>query len=218
MKILIVEDDEHIASYLHTHLAAESFVVDLADTGTTGIRLATTNEYDLLLIDLTLPDMDGSEVIAQLRARGFKTPILILTVISDAWSKVRVLNAGADDYLEKPFLLEELVARMRALLRRPHTVIPLELRIQDIILDAGTQTVHRGGERIPLTRKEYVLFEYLVRNRGMVGSRPTLIEHAWDSSADMFSLSLDTHMMNLRKKLKEPSVIETVHSRGYLVR
>lgn len=218
MKVLIVEDDTNIAESLRSHLEAESFAVDVAGTAGDGIRLGSTNDYDLVILDLTLPDKEGGEVVVRLRERSNPPPILVLTVISDSSSKVRLLTAGADDYLEKPFLLEELTARMRALLRRPRTVTPTVVSLRKLTVDTGAQSVLTAEGEIPLTRKEYAILEYLARNRGMVVSRAEIVEHVWDSSVDLFAVSLDTHIMNLRRKLDDYSPIETVHGRGYLVR
>lgn len=218
MKVLVVEDDTNIAESLRAHLEAESFAVDVAGTATDGIRLGSTNDYDLVILDLTLPDKEGGEVVARLRERLNPPPILVLTVISDTHSKVRLLTAGADDYLQKPFLLEELTARMRALLRRSRTVTPSVIKLRKLTVDTGAQSVSSAEGEISLTRKEYAILEYLARNRGTVVSRAEIVEHVWDSSVDLFAVSLDTHIMNLRRKLDEYSPIETVHGRGYLVR
>lgn len=217
MKVLLIEDDENIADFLSVHLPAHSFVVDVAQNGASSLRLMRTNEYDIVVLDYHLPDMNGEEVIGRLRAQGIPTPVLLLTVVTDAWSKARLLDAGADDYLEKPFLLEELVARMRALLRRaPHAPKDI-LKSGNLTLDTETQLVQRAGKIIPLTRKEFVLLEYLLHHKGKLVPKTTLIEHAWDSSGNPFSATLDTHMTNLRRKLGSPELIETVHGRGFLV-
>lgn len=218
MKVLVIEDDENVAEFLGTHLPEHNFAVDTAGNGALGISLARTNSYDLILLDLHLPDMNGEEIIRALREQGTLVPVLLLTVVTDAWSKVRLLDAGADDYLEKPFLLEELVARMRVLLRRPADPLPDQLQTADLMLDANTQLVQRAGKALPLTRKEFALLEYLLRNKGRIIPKTTLIEHVWDSSANPFSAALETHMTNLRKKIGAPRIIETIHSRGYLIR
>ncbi|MEA2701624.1 MAG: hypothetical protein QOE22_333 [Candidatus Parcubacteria bacterium] len=217
MRILIIEDDPEMLGFLRAHLPARGFVVDGAGTGADGLGLARTNEYDLLLLDLNLPDMPGEAVVAELQTDTRVPPILMLTVVGDADSKVRLLSAGADDYLAKPFSFEELVARMRALLRRPHELTHDVLSTGNLTLDTGRQVVTREGEPLALTRKEFMLLSYLMRHRGTVVPKSRLIEHAWDASSDSFSNALDTHMANLRKKLGEPDPIRTMHGRGYVV-
>lgn len=217
MKVLLVEDDENIAGFLSAHLPVYSCILDIAHEGAGALRLARTNEYDIVVLDYHLPDMNGEEVIEALREQGTKVPILLLTVVTDAWSKARLLDAGADDYLEKPFLLEELIARLRALLRRAPQAAEEVLKAGNLTLDTYTQLVHRAGTIVPLTRKEFVLLEYLLRNKGKLVSKTTLVEYAWDSSANPLSAAIDTHMTNLRRKLGLPELIETIHSRGFLI-
>lgn len=217
MRVLLVDDDEHIQEFLVSGLLEKGFAVDAAGTGERGIHLGTNNDYDLVLLDLNLPDMGGEDVIEALHKKTHVPRILLLTVTTSAWSKVRLLEAGADDYLEKPFLFEELVARMHALLRRAQDLIPNVLIVGDIILNVSAQSVLRDKHPITLTPKEFGLLEYLLRNRGSVVSKSELIEHVWDSSADPFSSSVDTHMTNLRQKLGTPDIIKTIHSRGYTV-
>lgn len=217
MRVLIVEDDPELAGFLKAHLPARGFVVDVAEDGASGVALVHGNEYDLVVLDLNLPDMPGEAVVREVQSGKHVPPILMLTVVGDAESKVRLLAAGADDYLVKPFSFDELVARMRALLRRPRERIPDVLSAGNLTLDADKQTVIRGAEPLALTMKEFTLLEFLLRQRGTIVPKSRLIEHAWDSSSDPFSNSLDTHMTNLRRKLGEPDLIRTVHGRGYVI-
>lgn len=217
MRVLIIEDDQDMLTFLRAHLPPRGFVVDAAETGVEGLRLARVNAYDLVLLDLNLPDMRGEEVVEALQQAAAVPPILMLTVVGDADSKVRLLSIGADDYLAKPFSFDELVARMHALLRRPRDVTPNVLRVDDLTLDLSRQSLTRNGKLIPLTLKEFMLFSYLMRHQGRVVAKSTLIEHVWNDAADPFSNSLDTHMTNLRRKLGKPDPIRTVHGRGYVV-
>lgn len=217
MKVLVIDDDIDITDFLESHLPERGFAVDSANDGSSGIRLACMNEYDLILLDLNLPDMTGETIVETLHERERVPPIIMLTVVADSSSKVRFLNAGADDYLVKPFLFDELIARMRALLRRSDHRTPDVITIGDVVVDSNAQTVHRAGEHIPLTRKEFALLEQLARAQGTVLSKGALIEHVWDSSANAFSSAIDTHMTNLRRKLGDPEIIRTLHGRGYTI-
>lgn len=217
MRVLAIEDDASLGAFLKANLPSAGFAVDVAETGAQGAKLSRINDYDLVLLDLNLPDMRGEEVMGSLCARERTVPVLALTVIADADAKIRLLNAGADDYLVKPFVFGELVARMRALLRRPAHVIPDVLSAGTLELDARSQSARRKGRELRLTRKEFALLEYLLRRKGSVVSKAELVEHAWDSSANAFSSSIDTHLANLRRKLGSPDVIETIHARGYRI-
>jgi DNA-binding response OmpR family regulator len=217
MKVLIVEDDQNIASFLKAHLPCEGFVVDVASTGAQGTNLVQLNEYDLCIVDMNLPDCTGADVIQSIREERPHVPVLVLTVMKGTEMKVRMLNDGADDYLVKPFEYTELLARMRALLRRPRMVIPERIVIGTVTLDSAAQLVRRKERDIELTQKEFLLLEYLMRNRGRIISKCALIERAWDSAADQFSDAIDTHLSNLRKKLGKPTFIHTAHGRGYRV-
>jgi DNA-binding response OmpR family regulator len=218
MKALIIDDDPHICAVLAARLPEHGFLTETAMTGKDGIQMARLNRYDVLVVDLNLPDMAGEQVVATLREDLHVPPILMFTVVSDVSSKVRLLNAGADDYLVKPFVFEELLARLRALTRRPQTVVPEKVTIGNLTLDISTQEAWRDEIAIQLTRKEFALLERLIRQQGAVISKGELIEQIWGSDADPFSDSFDTHMTNLRKKLGEPELIHTVHGRGYKIR
>lgn len=218
MRLLIVEDQEEIAEALKANFASEQFAIDLAMDGNRGFFLACTNEYDLIILDLVLPGKLGSDICRELRERGKTVPIIILSVQSDITSKVDMLNFGADDYLIKPFSFSELLARVRALLRRPRAVEAEVLSVSNLFLYVTEQRVVRGDREIYLTRKEFQLLEYLIRNQGKVLSRGLIMEHVWDMNADPFSNTLETHILNLRRKIDvqgEPRLIQTVPTRGY---
>ncbi len=217
MRTLIIEDDQEIAGFLDAHLPAHGFACDLADTGEEGTRLSRLHSYDLVILDLNLPDMNGEEVIRHIREESPTVPVLMLTVVGDPAMKVRLLSAGADDYLEKPFSFEELVARMRALLRRSHEVIPDLLYVGDLKVDAQQRLAWYRSRLLPLTRKEFALLEYLVRRHGSVIPKEELIEHVWNAKADLFSNAVETHLANVRKKIGKGQLIRTVHGRGYVI-
>lgn len=217
MNVLIVDDDRGILDFLNAHLPAHGFRADTAADGKAGLLSACTNDHDLIILDLNLPDISGELFVQRLREREHTPPILMLTVVPDAETKARLLNAGADDYLEKPFSLDELVARMRALLRRGQAAVLDVLAVDDIVLDAQRQTVRRGERDIALTRTEFALLEQLFRNRGATVSKTKLIERIWGTTDGRLSRTLDTHIANVRKKLGDPEVIHTMHRRGYRV-
>lgn len=220
MRILVIEDEYGIASLLKTGLESEYFVVDVAADGETGSYLARTNEYDLIILDNMLPKKSGKEVCSEIRQAGKTTPIIILSVQSELLTKVDLLDRGADDYLTKPFSFEELLARIRALLRRPPSISESALSVRNIVLDLHQHTVEKEGVTIYLTRKEFMLFELLLRRKGAVVSRAMIIEHVWDMHTDPFSNTLESHILNLRKKVDDPnceSVIKTVPGIGYKV-
>lgn len=217
MKVLVIDDDQDICGFLKAHLPARGFEVEVGYEGQTAIAALHLSEYDLLVLDLNLPDMAGEEVIHSLRQRGQKLPVLVFSVVANVDSKVRLLNSGADDYLVKPFSFEELVARMRALTRRPPTALSDILMAADLEMDVGKQSVRRGDQTIALTRKEFAILECLLRHQGEVVSKSMLIDRVWDSAANPFSDAIDTHLTNLRKKLGEPELIHTVHGRGYRI-
>jgi two-component system copper resistance phosphate regulon response regulator CusR len=218
MRILIIEDDKAIRNSLVSTLRDEAYAVDAAEDGEKGSYAARVNDYDLIILDLVLPKKEGADVCKEIRASGKKIPILILTTKSQAESKVQLLDLGADDYLTKPFSFRELIARVRALLRRPPEVEPVILQIDDLRLDTYRQQVERGDREIYLTRKEFTLLEYLMKNKGVVLSRGMIMEHVWDAETDPFSNTIEAHILNVRKKIdgpKKKKLIETVPGRGY---
>jgi DNA-binding response OmpR family regulator len=220
MKALIVEDEKRISAFLKESLQAEYFAVDVAEDGEEGEYLANTNDYDLIILDNILPKKQGIEVCRAIRARGNATPILILSVKSDTTKKVDLLNAGADDYLTKPFALEELFARIRALMRRPIAIEAEVFSVGDITLDAKKFVVKRKKQEIYLTRKEFMLLRYLMKNEGTVLSRGMILEHVWDMSVDIFSNTIESHILSLRKKIGDHGkgkLILTVPGRGYKI-
>ncbi len=220
MKVLLVEDEPEIRSLLKSALEAEYFAVDVAIDGEQGLQFARTNEYDIIILDNIMPKKDGETVCKEIRLSGKTTPILSLSVRAETSTKINLLNAGADDYLTKPFAFEELLARVRALLRRQPEFHSDILTIDDIVLDAGSQTLRRGKKFIHLTRKEFMLLEYLMRNEGIVVSRSMIMEHVWDMTLDPFSNTIEAHILSLRKKLESPhkkKLIHTIAGRGYKI-
>ncbi len=221
MKILVVEDEKELRKLLRATLEAERFVVDTAADGEEGVYLAQTNEYDLIIMDKVMPEKDGLQACREIRDDGIKTPILFLSVKTETMTKVTALDAGADDYLTKPFSVDELLARVRALLRRPHDMTGDILTADNLTLDTRKHRVSRGErDDIRLTRKEFMLLEYLLRNRGAVMSRAQIMEHVWDINADPFSNTIEAHILSLRKKIDFPGekkLIITVPGCGYKI-
>lgn len=218
MRALIIEDDCYIAEALKSALMSENLVVEIAPDGESGAFSATTNDYDIILLDTMLPKKNGREVCRTIRMAGKKTPILSISAKADPVTKVELLEAGVDDYIGKPFVLREVIARVRALLRRPHTLLGEILTIGDLTMDTRARTLTRGKVSIRLTRKEFALLEYLLRNQGSVVSRGLLLEHVWDEMTDPFSNTIEAHIMSVRRKLrlkKSPPLIHTVPGLGY---
>jgi len=217
MRLLIVEDDKTIQETLVLHFKAASFAVDTTDCGEQGCYLGKVNDYDLVILDYMLPKKDGYTITQELRAYGKTMPIIMLTVRSAVSDKVDVLNAGVDDYVTKPFSIQELQARVNALLRRPSQIMPQIMQVSNITIDSNRQEVLLGKQKVYLTRKEFALLEYLARNKGLVISRSMLLEHVWDAESDPFSNTIEAHILNLRKKLGGASkkLIHTIPGRGY---
>jgi two-component system, OmpR family, response regulator len=220
MRILIVDDDAGINSALKAQLEAEHFAVDTTDNGEDGSFKARTNNYDLVILDSSLPKKTGPEVCKEIRASGKTYPILFLTVNSEIADKVTALNLGADDYLTKPFSFQELIARVRALLRRPAQTESDILTFQDLTMDVNSHIVTRQKQPIYLTRKEFMLLEYMLRHKGQTVSRSELLEHVWDAKANVFSNTIESHIVSLRKKIDGPNkkkLIHTISGRGYKI-
>jgi DNA-binding response OmpR family regulator len=218
MRILLVEDDEAILASLRARLKSEGFTVDIEKDGIRGSFLARTSNYDVIILDYMLPRKNGRKICQEIRTRGTTTPIIIISVQTEIPTRVEILNMGADDYLIKPFPFEELLARIRAVLRRPTQIKEEILSIDDLVLDSTRCNVERGGKKIKLTKKEFSLLEYLLRHKGVVLSRGTLMEHVWDIHGDLFSNTIETHILNLRKKIDSPGakkLIHTLSGRGY---
>jgi two-component system copper resistance phosphate regulon response regulator CusR len=220
MRILLVEDDQAMADLVADKIRHQ-YAVDVAPTGAQGEKLAHENDYDVVIIDYNLPDMDGVALCKNLRTSDIKTPVLMLTGRSEIKDKVSALDAGADDYLTKPFSFEELSARIRALLRRKaDTLTQPVLTIEDLTLDLASSSVTRGGNKIELRRKELQLLEYLMRNKGRTLSRNMIVEHIWDSNSDPLTNTVDVHIKYLRDRIDKPyrkKLIKTVYGLGYKI-
>ncbi|HEY6061271.1 MAG TPA: response regulator transcription factor [Gemmatimonadales bacterium] len=221
MKLLVIEDDRTVGQYVKRGLTETGSQVDLVADGAEGLRLASDGHYDVVVLDLRLPSMDGRDVLRTLRDRGNAVPVLVLTAQDTVDFKVQALRMGADDYVTKPFALEELLARVEALGRRPKALAPPLLRVGDLALDTGSREVRRGGRLIELTPKEYAVLEYLVRHRGRVMPRTLITEYAWDYHFDPGTNIVDVVITRLRKKIdqaREPRLIHTVRGVGYVVK
>ena len=221
MKLLVIEDDRTVGQYVKRGLAEAGSQVDLVADGAEGLQLASDGHYDVVVLDLRLPSMEGREVLRTLRDRGNAVPVLVLTAQDAVDFKVQALRMGADDYVTKPFALEELLARVEALGRRPKAIAPPQLRVADLVLDTGSREVRRGGRLIELTPKEYAVLEYLVRHRGRVMPRTLITEYAWDYHFDPGTNIVDVVITRLRKKIdhaREPKLIHTVRGVGYVVK
>ncbi len=217
MHILLIEDEQKLAANIRQYLEAETYAVAVEHDGKAGFERAMTQDFDLVILDINLPGMDGYLVCSMLRQHKKNMPILMLTARTKQKEIVHGLNIGADDYLTKPFDMEELLARLRAIFRRKSSDKQSELSTGDIVIDPNTRKVTRKGKEIELAPKEYALLEFLVRNKGMVQDRPTIIEHVWGSRDDLlFSQTVDVHIAYVRRKIGKDS-IETVPGKGYLV-
>jgi DNA-binding response OmpR family regulator len=221
MRVLVVEDEAKVARFLKQALQEEGHAVDVAVDGVEGGNLAHINPYDLILLDVQLPRMDGLQLAAELRRSGLQCPILMLTSRDSTQDVVRGLNAGADDYLTKPFALEELLARVSAITRRQAGPATGILRYQDLEMDRLRRVVKRGGQALDFSPREFRLLEFFLLNPERVVSRTTLLEKVWDMSFDPETNVVDAHVSNLRKKLEEgdrPRLIQTVRGSGYALR
>lgn len=220
MRALIIEDDRYITEALMAALENISLIVDTASDGESGAFRAITEDYDIILLDTMLPKKNGLEVCNAIRLAGKTTPILSISAKSDATTKVALLNTGVDDYISKPFVLDEVIARIHALLRRPKQIVETTLSIDTLEINTRTRSVRRNGKPIHLTRKEFDLLEYLLRHSGSVLSRSTLLEHVWDSEVNLFSNTVEAHIRTLRLKIERrnrPRLIHTVPGCGYKI-
>ena len=220
MRILLVEDETRVAGFIAKGLREQAYAVDIAGDGEQAVYLATVNSYDLVILDVMLPIKDGHAVCRELRAAGLRLPILMLTARDAVDDRVSGLDSGADDYLVKPFDFKELLARLRALLRRSATLRPPEAHVADLVLHTGSHRVARAGKAVPLTTKEYALLEYLVLNQGRIVGREEIAQHVWDESFDPLSNIIDVYIRRLRGKLDvgfSPRLIHTRRGAGYLL-
>lgn len=214
MRILVVEDEHKIANSIKRGFEQETWATDVAYDGEDGFDLASSEEYDVIVLDLMLPKMDGLEICRKLRAEDNNTPILMLTARGEVLDRVQGLDSGADDYLVKPFAFEELLARVRALVRRPKELQNTELKVKNLILNPSTFEVKIDGRQVELSRKEFALLEYLMRNAGKVVSKENIIAHVWDYEADILPNTVEVFVGYLRDKIGG-EVIKTVRGFGY---
>lgn len=221
MKILIVEDEHKIANSIKKGFEQERFIIDVAYDGTTGFDLAVSEEYDAIILDRLLPGMDGVAICQKLRAKKIHTPILFLTARGQISDRVEGLNAGADDYLVKPFAFEELFARVKALLRRPkESLISSVLQVANLALDMQTFQVKRGNKEVVLSQKEFMLLAYLMQHKGVVVTKDQIINHVWDYDANILPNTIEAYIKNLRNKIDKPfsnskALLQTVRGFGY---
>jgi len=221
MYILVVEDEKKVVGFLKKGLQEERYTVDVAYDGEEALLLAEMNQYDLIILDIMLPKKDGMEVLKELRTQRISTPILMLTAKDSLQDKVQGLDSGADDYLTKPFAFAELLARIRALLRRGKPASEVSLKAADLILDPATHKVQRAGKPIELTSKEYALLEYFLRNKGQVLTRALISEHVWGYRFDTGTNIVDVYVNYLRNKIDhgfDKKLIHTVRGVGYVLK
>ncbi|PKM91349.1 DNA-binding response regulator [Candidatus Falkowbacteria bacterium HGW-Falkowbacteria-1] len=219
MKILIIEDDKKTSNLLKDSLKKEFFTVDLSETGDDGIYIFQTNTYDLILVDYNLPGKNGDEVITEIRKENKKVPIIALTVEAEQSMKNKLFNMEIDDYITKPFIFEDLLTRIKAVMRRPREIKSQIYKIDDLFVDVEKHAVKRGKNKIYLTFKELMLLEYFLKNQGKILSRTVLMENVWDFNADPFSNTIESHILKIRKKINpnkdKRDLIHTIKGRGY---
>jgi DNA-binding response OmpR family regulator len=219
MRLLLVEDDPGVLRFVLKGLREQAYAVDTAATGDDALYQAEINTYDLIILDVMIPGRDGFAVCKEIRESGQRTPILMLTALDGVEDRIAGLDVGADDYLAKPFAFRELLARLRALLRRSGEVRPPNITVADLVVNTASQSVTRGGRRIPLTTKEYALVEFLARHAGQVVGRAAIAEHVWDETFDPFSNLIEVYVNRLRRKIDADSKTPLLHTRrgaGYL--
>jgi len=220
VRILLVEDEARVAGFIAKGLREQAYAVDIASDGEQALYQAAVNQYDIVILDVMLPVKDGHTVCRELRASGFRTPILMLTARGAVDDRVEGLDSGADDYLAKPFDFKELLARLRALLRRPAGLRPQVLQVADLTLDTASHAATRAGKPVSLTAKEYALIEFLVLNQGRVVGREQIGQHVWDENFDPFSNVIDVYIKRLRSKLDTGFSRRLIHTRrgeGYIL-
>lgn len=220
MRLLLVEDDIRISNFVAKGLRENAYAVDVAADGENALYQVSINDYDAIILDVMLPVKDGFAVCRELRENNIKTPVLMLTARDAVEDRISGLDYGADDYLTKPFAFEELLARLRALLRRSAEIRPPQITIADLVIDTTSQRVRRGGREISLTTKEYALLEYLAREKGKVVGRAAIAEHVWDENFDAFSNLIDVYIKRLRSKMDENFDVQLIHTRrgaGYFL-
>ncbi|MBN2563947.1 MAG: heavy metal response regulator transcription factor [Phycisphaerae bacterium] len=220
MRVLVIEDDPGVASFLRKGLREASYAVDVAENGVDGSHAARTGHYDVIVLDLMLPGKDGFAVLRDLREHEVHTAVICLTARDGVDDRVRGLDLGADDYLVKPFSFAELLARMRALLRRGSVLTENPIKVKDLSVDVVTRTVHRGGRRLDLSAREFALLEYMARHAGEALSRTMILEKVWDMNYDPLTNVVDVHINRLRKKVDngfDVPLIRTVRGVGYVL-
>lgn len=220
MRLLLVEDDARIARFVARGLQEQSYAVDVVANATDALYQAEINDYDLVILDVMIPGKDGFATCREIRANGKRMPILMLTACDAVEDRITGLDSGADDYLTKPFEFGELLARLRALLRRPNELRPPQILVGDLVLDTASQTARRGARSISLTAKEYALLEFLARNAGRVVGRSEIAEHVWDETFDPFSNLIEVYVNRLRRKLGEDDgtpLLQTRRGSGYIL-
>ncbi len=221
MRLLLIEDEPGVAAFVQRGLREASYAVDVSNNGTEGLNLARRENYDLIILDLMLPGKDGFAVLRELRDRGIQTPVICLTARDTVDDRVKGLDLGADDYLAKPFSFAELLARIRALLRRGQKVATNPIIVGDLTVDIVARHVERAGKRIELSQREFALLEYLARNHGQILSRTMILEHVWDMQQDPLTNVVDVHITRLRRKIDQgfaQPLIHTIRGVGYVLR
>lgn len=222
MKILLVEDEKKVANLIKKGFEEEGLIVDIAENGELALNMVSADQYDLIILDIMLPGKDGIEVLKELREKGVVKPIMMLTAKDSTTDKVLGFDAGADDYITKPFVFEELLARVKALLRRGHAIEKAQpIQIHDLIIDPVTRKVTRGGKEIELTSKEYGLLEYMARNKNRILTRTMIAENVWEYQFDSLTNIIDVYINYIRKKVDKDfpkKLIHTVRGVGYMIK